>query len=75
MVKHKVSIVKYTSKPGAVRKALEMCGALDKIKKLIPSDKVLLKPNLVMWDSVFAQEFNDNFYKVAKRPGTVKSTM
>lgn len=53
-MKKTVSIVRYENERGAVRKALEMCGALDSIKKLIPSDKVLLKPNLVMWDEVLA---------------------
>ena len=53
-MKRKVSIVRYENKRGAVRKALQMCGALDRIKELSPSDKVLLKPNLVMWDEVLA---------------------
>ena len=54
MSKHKVSIVKYDNQRGAVEKALKLCGGLEKIKQLKPSDRVLLKPNLVMWDDDFA---------------------
>ncbi|MBS4023936.1 MAG: DUF362 domain-containing protein [Dethiobacter sp.] len=54
MQKQKVSIVKYGNDRENIKKALEMCGGLEKIKKLSPSDRVLIKPNLVMWDSVLA---------------------
>lgn len=54
MEKQKVSIVRYRGERDTVRKALELCGALEKMKKLLPSDNVLLKPNLVMWDTIFA---------------------
>ncbi|MBS4023587.1 MAG: DUF362 domain-containing protein [Dethiobacter sp.] len=54
MVKRqKVSIVKYQDNRENIKKALEMSGCLDKIAKLNPSDKVLIKPNLVIWDNVY----------------------
>ena len=54
MSKQKVGIVKYANERGAIRETLELCGALEKIGSLTPSDSVLLKPNLVMWDTNFA---------------------
>ncbi len=53
MQKHQVSIVKYSDKRENIKKALELCGGLKKIKKIKPSDRVLIKPNLVMWDTIF----------------------
>ena len=46
---NKVSIVKY-EKPGeSVSKAIELSGALDRLK---PGDSVFIKPNIVFWSSV-----------------------
>lgn len=53
MERHKVSIVKYGDNRENVRKALQMSGCMEKIGQLKPSDKVLVKPNLVIWDAVF----------------------
>lgn len=44
-----VSVVKYTDR-SSVRQAIELCGGLDALK---PGDSVLLKPNLVVWDTVY----------------------
>lgn len=53
MERHKVSIVKYADKRENIRRALEMSGCMEKIAKLNPADKVLVKPNLVLWDSTY----------------------
>lgn len=53
-MRYKVSVVKYNNERTDVRKALELCGAMDKLTRLSPSHRVLLKPNLVMWDEMFA---------------------
>ncbi len=50
MEKNKVSIVKFNNYRENIRRAIEMCDGLIHLKV---SDKVLLKPNLVMWDSVY----------------------
>ncbi len=50
MPKHVVSVVKYANRRENIRKAVEMSGALDGLKT---TDRVLIKPNLVMWDEVF----------------------
>ncbi len=44
-----VSLVKFNDQRANIRRAVEMC---DGLKDLTPSKKVLLKPNLVMWDEV-----------------------
>ena len=43
----KVSLVKFADQRANIRRAIEMC---DGFKELTPEKKVLLKPNLVMWD-------------------------
>lgn len=43
----KVSLVKFADQRANIRRAVEMC---DGFKELTPEKKVLLKPNLVMWD-------------------------
>ncbi|NMD33605.1 MAG: DUF362 domain-containing protein [Firmicutes bacterium] len=43
----KVSLVKFADQRANIRRAVEKC---DGFKELTPEKKVLLKPNLVMWD-------------------------
>ena len=43
----KVSLVRFSEKRANIRRAVEMC---DGFKELTPAKRVLLKPNLVMWD-------------------------
>ena len=45
----KVSLVKFADERASIGRAVEMC---EGFKELDPSKKVLLKPNLVMWDEV-----------------------
>ncbi len=45
----KVSLVKFEDRRSNIRKAVEMCGGLE---DLTPAKRVLLKPNLVMWDEL-----------------------
>jgi len=45
-----VSVLKFHDNRQRVRQAIEMCGGL---KHLRTSDRILIKPNLVMWDSVY----------------------
>lgn len=45
-----VSIEKYTSSPESLKKSIELC---EGFKNLAPSDRVLIKPNLVAWDDQF----------------------
>ncbi len=45
-----VSIAKFDDNRESIRQAVELC---DGLKDLKGSDRVLLKPNLVMWDSVY----------------------
>ena len=49
MERAKVSLVKFNDDRRNIRRAVEMC---DGFKELTPSKRVLLKPNLVMWDEV-----------------------
>ena len=51
MERAKVSLVKFAGERANIRRAVELC---DGFKELDPSKKVLLKPNLVMWDEVMA---------------------
>lgn len=53
MEKKKVGIVKFEDKRESIKKVLEISGCLEKINGLAPSDKVIVKPNLVMWDTVY----------------------
>ncbi len=53
MKKNLVGIKKYEDRTENIRNVLEVSGCLEKMQKLKPSDKVLLKPNLVMWDTRF----------------------
>ncbi|MBC2714342.1 MAG: DUF362 domain-containing protein [Desulfobacteraceae bacterium] len=46
-----VSIVKYASSPDSLKKSIELC---DGFKNLTPSDRVMIKPNLVAWDDQFS---------------------
>ena len=46
MSKFCVSLVRYDRALSPVRRALELCGGLERIK---PGDKVFLKPNIVYW--------------------------
>ena len=50
MNKPVVSLVRYSSSPESLAKALEDSEALGKLR---PNQKVLIKPNLVGWDPVF----------------------
>ncbi|NLA05939.1 MAG: DUF362 domain-containing protein, partial [Firmicutes bacterium] len=45
----KVSLVKFADERASIRRAVEMC---EGFKELDPSKRVLLKPNLVMWDEL-----------------------
>ncbi len=45
----KVSLVKFDDRRSNIRKTVEMCAGL---KDLTPAKKVLIKPNLVMWDEL-----------------------
>jgi len=45
---HAVSLVKYTSSPDSLRDAIKLCNGFEHLKK---TDKVLIKPNLVTWDT------------------------
>ena len=45
----KVSLVKFADDRSSIRRAVEMC---EGFKELDPSKRVLLKPNLVMWDEL-----------------------
>ena len=45
-----VAIVKYTSRPESLKKSIELC---DGFKSLTPSDRVMIKPNLLAWDDQF----------------------
>ena len=45
----KVSLVKFDDQRANIRRAVEMCEGLEGLN---PSKRVLLKPNLVMWDEV-----------------------
>ena len=45
-----VSLVKYSSSPDSLKNAIELCGGFSELKK---DSKVLIKPNLVAWDSMF----------------------
>ena len=45
----RVSLVKFDNLRSNIRKAVEMCGGLE---DLTPAKRVLLKPNLVMWDEL-----------------------
>lgn len=47
----KISIVKYTSSPESLKKSIELC---DGFKNLNPTDRVMIKPNLVAWDDQFS---------------------
>lgn len=49
MGSRQVSLVKFNDQRASIRRAIEMC---DGFKELDPAKKVLLKPNLVMWDEV-----------------------
>lgn len=53
MAGSKVSVVKYRENDESIRKSLEYSGAWEVIEQIRPSDRVLLKPNLVMWDNVY----------------------
>lgn len=46
MNKHKVSLVRYEKPLESVRRAVELCGGLERIA---PGSKVFLKPNIVFW--------------------------
>ncbi len=46
----KTALVKYTASPDSLRKAIELCRGFEGLK---PTDKVLIKPNLVAWDDRF----------------------
>ncbi|MFH1058218.1 MAG: DUF362 domain-containing protein [Pseudomonadota bacterium] len=46
MDKHAVAVVKYEKPLESVRRAVELCGGLERIKA---GDKVFLKPNIVFW--------------------------
>ena len=48
MDKHLVSLVRYDQALTPVRRALEMCGGLERVK---PGAKVFIKPNIVFWSS------------------------
>jgi len=45
-----VSIVTYTQSPDSLKQCVELC---EGFKNLRPSDRVLIKPNLVAWDDQF----------------------
>ncbi len=47
-MKNTVAIQKYTESPGSLKNALEGCGGLEKLSS---GDSVMIKPNLVTWDS------------------------
>ena len=49
-----MSIVKFGDQKQNITRAVQMCGGLGFMQKITPSDKVLLKPNLVMRDEQFA---------------------
>lgn len=49
-MKNTVSLVKYSTSPDSLRKAIDLCGGLDGLK---PGNSVLIKPNLVGWDDLF----------------------
>ncbi|MFH1033988.1 MAG: DUF362 domain-containing protein [Pseudomonadota bacterium] len=48
MSKHSVSIVRYEEPLASVRRAVELCGGLD---RLAAGAKVFIKPNIVFWSS------------------------
>ncbi|MCB2188960.1 MAG: DUF362 domain-containing protein [Deltaproteobacteria bacterium] len=48
MGQHLVSLVRYEKPLDSVRRAVELCGGLD---RLSPQAKVFLKPNIVFWSS------------------------
>ncbi|MFZ5572528.1 MAG: DUF362 domain-containing protein [Thermodesulfobacteriota bacterium] len=50
-MKPTVSLTKYASSPDSLRTAVELC---DGFRNLNPSDRVLIKPNLVAWDNRFS---------------------
>lgn len=53
MEKKKAGIVKFGNKRENIEKVLEISGCLEKVAGLAPSDKVIVKPNLVMWDTIY----------------------
>jgi len=46
----KISLVKYTDSPNSLKDSIALC---DGFKNLKPTDRVLIKPNLVAWDDQF----------------------
>jgi len=45
-----ISLTQYSQSPDSMKTAIELCGGF---KNLKPSDKVMIKPNLVAWDDQF----------------------
>lgn len=53
MPKNSVAIVRFEDCRDSIQQALALSGCLQKIERINPSDKVLIKPNLVMWDNTY----------------------
>ena len=47
MSKPVVSVVQFVEPYQSLRRALDLCGGLEQLRK---NDKILIKPNLVSWD-------------------------
>lgn len=45
-----ISLVKYAKSPDSLKTAIDLCDGFNHLK---PSDKVMIKPNLVAWDDQF----------------------
>lgn len=45
-----IALTKYMASPDAVTQTIQLCNGFDKLK---PTDRVLIKPNLVAWDDRF----------------------